>query len=90
MKIYEYKPGTKIPAGECAVAIGLFDGFHIAHRALVKKTVEAAKKAGLRAGIFTFISSNNIKQGVKKIYSTEEKLTIAESLGVDFAVVADF
>ena len=90
MKIYEYKPGTKIPVGECAVAIGLFDGFHIAHRALVKKTVEAAKKAGLRAGIFTFMSSNNIKQGVKKIYSTEEKLTIAESLGVDFAIVADF
>ena len=90
MKIYEYKPGTKIPAGDCAVAIGLFDGFHIAHRVLVKKTVEAAKKNGLSSGIFTFVSADNIKRGAKKIYSTEEKLKIAESLGIDFAVVADF
>lgn len=90
MKIYEYKPGTKIPVGECAVAIGLFDGFHIAHRALVKKSIELAKKSGYACGIFTFVSGDAIKSGAKKIYSTDEKLKIAESLGIDFAVIADF
>ena len=90
MKIYEYKPGERLPVGECAVAIGLFDGFHIAHRELVKKTREIAKKKGLRAGIFTFISNGTIKKGTKKIYSTVEKLKIAESLGAEFAVICDF
>ena len=90
MKIYEYTPGVKLTVGECAVAIGLFDGFHVAHRALVQKTREIAKQKGLSTGIFTFISNKTIKKGAKKIYSTEEKLEIADSLGVDFAVVADF
>ena len=90
MEIYEYTPGLRLPVGECAVAIGLFDGFHIAHRELVKKTREIAKKNGLRAGIFTFISNETIKKSTKKIYSTEEKLKIAESLGAEFAVICDF
>lgn len=90
MKIYEYTPGLRLPVGECAVAIGLFDGFHIAHRELVKKTREIAEKNGLRAGIFTFISNETIKKSTKKIYSTEEKLKIAESLGAEFAVICDF
>lgn len=90
MKIYEYKVGCKLPLRDCALAIGLFDGFHIAHRALIKKTAEAAKEKGLSAGIFTFVSNESIKNGAKKIYSTEEKLMIAKSLGVDFAVVASF
>lgn len=90
MKIYEYTPGTKLPVGECAVAIGLFDGFHTAHRELVKRTMEIAHQSGLSVGIFTFISNKKIKENAKKIYSTEEKLGIAESLGVDFAVIADF
>lgn len=90
MKIYEYKTGDVLPVGDCAVAIGLFDGFHTAHRALIEKTKEEAKKKGISSGIFTFVSNDSIKRGAKKIYSTKEKLKIAESLGIDFAVVADF
>ena len=90
MKIYEYKTGDVLPVGDCAVAIGLFDGFHTAHRALIEKTKEEAKKKGFSSGLFTFVSNDSIKRGAKKIYSTKEKLKIAESLGIDFAVVADF
>ena len=90
MKIYEYKPGEKLPTGECAVSIGLFDGFHIAHRELLLKTKEIAKERNLLFGIFTFISDKAIKSGAKKIYSTKEKLEIAESLGADFVCVANF
>ncbi len=90
MKIYEYKPGKKLPVGECVVAIGLFDGFHTAHRELLRRTKEIAEQKGLPFGIFTFASNEAIKENAKKIYSTEEKLQIADSLGADFAVVADF
>lgn len=90
MKVYEYEPEKKLPLGECAVAIGLFDGFHIAHRELLRKCGEIATEINIPFGIFTFVSNNCIKGKAKKIYSTEEKLEIAESLGADFAVVADF
>ena len=90
MEIYSYKRGQKLPVGDSAIAIGLFDGFHIAHRYLIEETAKEARKQGLSVGIFTFSSSGEIKERSKKIYSTEEKLEIAETLGIDFAVVAEF
>lgn len=90
MKIYEYKPGNRLNIGDCVVAIGLFDGFHIAHRGLLSKAKELAKQNNLSFGIFTFTSDKTIKGKSPKIYSTEEKLEIAAALGSDFAVVANF
>ena len=90
MKIYQYKPDTPLGIGGCVVAIGLFDGFHTAHRGLLSKAKELAEQNGLSFGIFTFTSDRTIKEKSKKIYSTEEKLEIARALGADFAVISKF
>ena len=90
MNIYEYKQGEALPIGKCVLALGLFDGMHIAHRDLIAKGKELAKEAGLPLGIFTFDGESGIKSSVPKIYDTKHRLVLAERAGADFAVVADF
>ena len=58
-----------------AVCIGKFDGIHRGHRLLLTE----AKKSGLTVVMFTFLFPGS----GKCIYSYEEKLSLAESLGVD-------
>ncbi len=73
---------------EAVVALGNFDGVHLGHQALISKTVEIAKKKGLKSAVFTF--SNHPKnmlpmaKPVKSIIYNEEKRAIIESLGVDY------
>lgn len=60
-----------------AIAVGLFDGFHAGHMALV----DTIKKQGLPSLIFTF----DVKPTVKDlIYTRQEKRSVAEMLGVEY------
>ena len=90
MTVYEYKLGNKLPTGECAVAIGFFDGVHLAHRELISEAVAEAGRLGIKSGVVTFVASSGIKSGTPRIYSGEDRLALFESLGVDIAVVCDF
>ena len=89
MKIYEYGK-DEIAATPCAMALGMFDGVHTAHRELIKMAKERAAELSLPLGVFTFGSEGEIKSGVGRIYSTEQRLTILKELGVDFCVLSDF
>lgn len=89
MLIYKY-PGENRICGECVLAIGFFDGVHIAHRDLILTAKGEARRLGLPLGIFTFRSGSDIKNDVARIYTDEEKTEIFESLGADFTVFADF
>ena len=90
MTVYNYKRGCRLPIGKCAVAIGFFDGVHLAHRELILSAVDEAKRQGILAGVVTFASESSIKSSTLRLYSTEDRLSIIESLGVDFTVVCDF
>ena len=90
MVIYEYPLKEKYNISECVLALGFFDGVHIAHRDLLAQAREIAKSKGLPFGIFTFASSGNIKVTAKRLYNDEEKAEMFESLGADFTVFADF
>ena len=90
MTVYEYKLGEKLPVRDCAVAIGFFDGVHLAHRELIAEAVEEAAKLGIPSGVVTFAASSGIKSGTPRIYSGEDRLMLFESLGVDIVVVCDF
>ena len=91
MDIYGYIPGKKLGLGRLAVALGFFDGVHLAHRELISRTVAEAKLCGIKSAVFTFTSEGRqLKSSAARIYSTEEKLDIISSLGVDVAIVADF
>lgn len=90
MTVYEYKLGKRLPVGKCAVAIGFFDGVHLAHRELILAASEEAKRLGVAAGVVTFASESSIKAGIPRLYDTCDKLSLIESLGVDFTVICDF
>ena len=90
MKIYGYKLGERLPIGDSAVAIGFFDGVHLAHRELILTAKEEAKRLGIASGVITFASESSIKSGIPRLYDTSDKLSLIEALGVDFTVVCDF
>ena len=92
MQVSEYKYGEYHGDGKRrAVCLGFFDGVHIGHRALIRECVGYAKKNGLIPTVFTFPSEcDRLKGGAVRIYSTEDKLEIFASLGIEHTVLADF
>lgn len=69
-------------------ALGNFDGVHLGHREIIRRTIESAKVAGIRSAVFTFSNhpKNIMKSGnpVKNIIYSDEKIKILEELGVDY------
>jgi riboflavin kinase/FMN adenylyltransferase len=78
----------------CALALGNFDGVHKGHQALIAKAVRAAKKQGMKSGVFTF--SNHPKglmpgcKEFKNIIYSEEKEALIAQLGVDYLFNIEF
>lgn len=89
MHIYEYGK-DEIPKADCVLALGFFDGVHIAHRALIARAELEAKRRGCALGVFTFSPGDGAKSASNRIYSMERRLGIIASLGVDFCVSAKF
>ena len=92
MTVYEYKHGEGAsPISEdCVIALGFFDGVHIAHRDLIVCAEDIARERGIKFGILTFRAEEGLKTGVPRLYGTEEKLDIFNRLGADFTVLANF
>ena len=65
------------------VALGFFDGVHIAHRSLIEKAVSVSKEKGCKSVVYTFDKS--IKNN-KLITDNETKKEQIEDLGVDILV----
>ncbi len=90
MRVIHYKLGDKPKCMPRAIALGFFDGVHLGHRALIADTTKIAEREGYSATVFTFASDATLKNGVSRLYSTEDKLAIIETLGVDEVVLCDF
>ena len=91
MKKFEYKYGDTLPITNTAVALGYFDGVHLAHRELISLTVREARERGLTPAVFTFSAEDeSIKASAARIYPTSVRLSILEEIGIECAVVANF
>ena len=90
MKVISYKLSDKPGLVPRAVALGFFDGVHLGHRALIADMVAAAERDGLLPTVFTFPVESSLKSGSPRLYLTEDKLEIFESLGVREVVICDF
>ena len=90
MVIYEYPFNEKVNIENCVLALGFFDGVHIAHRDLLLRAREIAKENNLLFGVFTFKSDGEIKPGAQRLYDDSEKAEMLEALGADFVIFADF
>ena len=75
------------------LCIGDFDGVHLGHRQLVASVLTQIQKEKQEhpntvSGAW-FFDSNTYK-AAREIYTIEEKLNVFASLGLDYAIVADF
>jgi len=76
-----------------AIALGTFDGVHIAHKEVIETVVEIAKTKGLLSVVYTF--SNHPKElsaveTPKRLITPDKKIEIIEELGVDVLIIVPF
>lgn len=81
--------------GDTHIALGVFDGVHIGHRAVIAQAVEAAKRDGGKVGVITFephpirvLAPDRAPRRI--LASIGHKVELLESLGVDFLCVVEF
>ena len=76
-----------------AVVLGNFDGVHAGHADLITRAVTYAKVHGIASAVWTFAdgaASLPNKPDARAITTTEEKLALIGSMGVDFAILESF
>lgn len=77
-----------------AVTVGSFDGVHLGHADVIRRTVAAAATAGARPALITFephprcvLDPANCPQSITTL---QEKLALVESCGIEHAIVLRF
>lgn len=76
-----------------SLCLGFFDGVHEGHKVVIKNAVNLAKQNGLKSAVITFKEHPLCYlQGrtPQYIISLEDRLSIIEEQGVDFAYVLEF
>lgn len=94
MTVYHLPPDTeRIPAIGRTVALGLFDGMHIGHRAVVAAAIRAGRG---RCAVYTFSHSTLYTKGdLRRVNTDTQQTAILDRMGVtemfetDFAAVCD-
>ncbi len=78
--------------GNTAVALGFFDGVHLAHQKIINTTVSYRKTSDLIPTVFTFKMDSTIpnKRNVQFILSDQSKLEVFERHGVEQVYIPPF
>jgi riboflavin kinase / FMN adenylyltransferase len=75
-------------------AIGIFDGIHVGHQALIKQTVNRAKKIKGASVVLTFfphpVHVLHPEVYLPYIISLSHRLKLLDELGIDFCIVITF
>lgn len=74
---------------ECAVALGLFDGLHKAHQAVIASAVES----GLIPAVFTFTMNNSTPESKKHfspLMTEQKRIEGIQKLGAKLLLMPDF
>ena len=76
------------------VTIGVFDGVHVGHAAVIKKVVASARKARLSSVVVTFAPHplKVLRSGdnIHSLISLKHRIRLIEELGVDILVIVKF
>ena len=76
------------PSRPQVIALGYFDGGHIGHAALLKKTVSEAARLGCESAVFSF--SHLPTKSAVPLLTEEERLSFFERMGIDNVFLASF
>lgn len=92
---FSYPPGEPDwPPGPVVLALGVFDGVHLGHRAVIGRAVQLARELGLPAAVLTFVEHPRTvlrpDQPVPLLSTWREKRDLMSSLDVDRIIGAHF
>ncbi|HZC34533.1 MAG TPA: bifunctional riboflavin kinase/FAD synthetase [Chthoniobacterales bacterium] len=80
--------------GPTHLAIGVFDGVHLGHQAVIRQAVEAARKSGGRSVVLTFhphpVRVLRPNDAPRLLTSTQHKQQLIERLGIDAFLIQEF
>jgi riboflavin kinase / FMN adenylyltransferase len=80
--------------GPIHLAIGVFDGVHLGHQAVIRESVEAAKKYGGHSVVLTFhphpVKVLRPNDAPRLLTSTQHKQQFIERLGVNAFLIQEF
>jgi riboflavin kinase / FMN adenylyltransferase len=78
---------------DAIATIGMFDGVHIGHQALIRNVVREARAGGHHAAVVTFHPHPDVvlgRSGVREITPLREKARLVSALGADSLTVIAF
>ncbi len=84
------------PIADSALTIGNFDGLHVGHQAVIRRTVQNARKRSKPAIVITFdphpsyVINPPAVSGKEMIVTLDRKLALMEQYGVDLVLVLNF
>ena len=94
MEIIDFEKYQKIAKDDLVVAIGQFDGFHVAHQVLLDKVLEIGHKNNYLTGIITFNPHPDyvLKKTNECTYliTIMDKAKILAHLGFDYMIIVNF
>ena len=94
MKILKDIAELKTVPGPTRLAIGVFDGVHLGHQAVIGRAVHSAKLAGGSTVVVTFhphpVRVLRPEKAPRLLTSTQHKIQLIRSLGVDALLILDF
>jgi riboflavin kinase/FMN adenylyltransferase len=89
LSVIEHSPNA-------VVTIGMFDGVHLGHQALIEKVQKKASQINGLSTIITFSPHPQLilypeqTQNISLITSDEEKIAVMENLGIDRLIILNF
>ena len=88
MQIIDLNPQTS--SNLCAT-IGIFEGVHLAHQALIKECLNLAKEKKLTSCLITFNVQTKLSKTINKIplFDEEEKINQLSKFGIDKLIIID-
>lgn len=85
-------PHDEASWGGTVVALGNFDGLHVAHMTIIRSGIAYAKKCGLKSGVLLFdVNTNDVTAGgVELITPVEAKIELLGREEPDFVFMREF
>jgi riboflavin kinase / FMN adenylyltransferase len=94
MKLLQSVEQLSTLTGPIHLAIGVFDGIHLGHQAVIKRAITAAEKAGGTAVVLTFhphpVRVLRPEKAPRLLTSTQHKSVLIEQLGVGALLIQEF